>query len=228
VLAAAGVGFFATLILRYAPAAWETANRASEFLFVGVAFVVALAGVEQSLARHGSRAGTTAAAAVFSVMFAGGVIAGWIPQLRLAQPYRIEAEGHVIDAEGRQMAAFVNSHFVPGSRFAASEADARLLASYANAYAIAGRSPDVYDILRSSDYPSWQRELLSTNRIRFVVVDRRERSYDNTAGYYFGVPGRFGLTDTLRSNAADEKFGNAGLSRLFDSGNIVIYERGSR
>ena len=228
VLAAAGVGFFATIILRYAPAAWETANRASEFLFIGVGFVVALAGIEQSLARHGPRAGTAVAAGIFSVMFAGGVIAGWIPQLRLAQPYRIEAGGHAIDAEGRQLASFANSHFVAGTRFAASDADARLLASYANAYAIAGGNPDVYDILRSSDFPSWQRELLSTNRIRFIVVDRRERSYDNTSGYYFGVPGRFGLTDTLRSPAAAEKLGKAGLSRLFDSGNIAIYERGSR
>ncbi|HET9185609.1 MAG TPA: hypothetical protein VFN82_05645, partial [Solirubrobacterales bacterium] len=37
------IGFFGTLALRLTPPAWETGNRASEFLFVGLAFVLSLA-----------------------------------------------------------------------------------------------------------------------------------------------------------------------------------------
>jgi len=44
IFAAASVAFFGTLVLRLAPAAWETGNRLSEYLFVGLAFVAALAG----------------------------------------------------------------------------------------------------------------------------------------------------------------------------------------
>ena len=42
----AALGFFATLALRLAPAAWETGNRAGEFLFIGLAFVIALTGLQ--------------------------------------------------------------------------------------------------------------------------------------------------------------------------------------
>ena len=38
----AAIAFFATLVLRLVPPAWETGNRLSEFLFVGLAFVLAL------------------------------------------------------------------------------------------------------------------------------------------------------------------------------------------
>ena len=44
--AGAAVAYFAMLGLRLSPAAWETGNRASEFLFLGLAFVLAFAGVE--------------------------------------------------------------------------------------------------------------------------------------------------------------------------------------
>ncbi len=48
----AAAGFFGTLALRLAPAAWETGNRASEFLFIGLAL------------RHRQRRDATLAAAL--------------------------------------------------------------------------------------------------------------------------------------------------------------------
>ena len=36
----AALAFFGALALRFAPAAWETGNRAGEFFFIGLAFVV--------------------------------------------------------------------------------------------------------------------------------------------------------------------------------------------
>ena len=41
----AALCFFGALALRFAPAAWETGNRAGEFLFLGLAFVIACAAV---------------------------------------------------------------------------------------------------------------------------------------------------------------------------------------
>lgn len=225
VLGTAAVAFFGSIILRYAPAAWETANRASEFLFIGLAFVLGMAGI----AGRRRVVGAAFAATFFGVVFAGGVIDGWTPQLRLAQPYRIDVDGRTIDAEGPQMARFAEaSHLAAGGRFAASEADGRLLAAYASGYVFVGGKPDVNDILRTPDLPPWELALLDRLRIRFVVVDRRERSFDNTAGYYFGVRGRFGMTDVLYPPDSVNKFDAAGFSRIYDSGNIVVFDRGTR
>jgi hypothetical protein len=221
VLGAGTVAFFGSLIARYAPAAWETANRASEFLFIGLAFVIGLIGFDEWFPRRSRSFAAVAVAGLFGIVFAGGVISGWTPELRLSQPYRIKVHGATVDAEGRQLARFVASAF-PGARFAGSDADARLLATYARAYAIAGKSPDVYDILRSSDFALWQKQLLREQRIRYLAVDRRDRSFDNSAGYYFGLREPFGAPDSLLKISVFRKFKS--LEKPYDSGNIAIYK----
>ena len=216
------IAFFGSLVARYAPAAWETANRASEFLFIGLAFVVGLIGFDAWFPRRSRAFAAAVAASLLGIVFAGGVISGWAPELRLAQPYRLDVKGRTVDAEGRQLARFVAAAF-PGRRFAASDADARLLASYADAWAIAGKSPDVYDILRSADFPFWQEALLRKERIHLIAIDRRDRSFDNTSGYYFGLRPPFGVPDNLLPRRVVTKFEDFELDRPYDSGNIVLF-----
>jgi hypothetical protein len=226
VLALAGVAFFGTAALRFAPGAWETANRASEFLFLGLAFTLALAGIDRWSPRGKAWFGPAVASSCLAVVFAGGVIGGWTPSLRLSQPYRIKADSRVIDAEGRQMARWVSSHLGPGRRFAASSSDARLLAAYAGGFALEGQSPDVIDILQTPTLPAWELTVLRENRLRYVVVDRRRRSFDNLAGYFFGRRPGAGVPDTLFAPAVAEKFDRIRGDRLYDSGGIVIYDLG--
>jgi hypothetical protein len=222
VLGAAAVAFFALELGRLAPAAWETANRSSEFVFVGLAFVVAMVGIDGWFPRRPRAFATAFAAGLLAIVFAGGVISGWTPQLRLAQPYQVKVDGRTIDSESRQLARFAAAHY-PGTRFATSEADASLLATYARVYAISGRNPDVYDILRSSDFVSWHEALLRKLRIQFLAVDRRQRSFDNLAGYYFGVREPFGQPDVLLPASVFHNFESIGVAKPYDSGNIAIF-----
>jgi hypothetical protein len=224
VIAIGGGLVFATYALRFAPDAWETANRSTEFLFLGLALVVPLA-----ILHLGARLSATrlalAAAIVLTIMFAGGVVSGWTPSLRLSQPYEIEADGHAIPAEGRAMAAWAAQRLGPGRRYAASEADARLLDTYADGFALSGRHPDVNDLLQSEGLDAWQVPLLRSNHVRYVVTDRRTRSFDNSAGYFFGFrsgPHR----DEQLPRSAIAKFER--FNRIFDSGDIVIYDLGRR
>jgi hypothetical protein len=223
VLTLSAAGVFGTYALRFAPDAWETANRSSEFLFVGLALVIALARIERWTPRALSWFGPALLTFGLAVAFAGGVIAGWPPALRLAQPYRIDASGRTIDAEGRAVAGWAATVLGPGRRFAASEADARLLNTYASGHAIAGRSPDVIDILRTPTLDPWMLKVLRENRLRFVVVDRRGRSFDNTGGYFFGVREGSDGADSLLDPAVVAKF-DGRFDRLLDSGNIVVFD----
>lgn len=222
-LAVVGVAFFGTLAGRYVAAAWETADRASGFLFIGLAFVIASIDFERWLPRQPRAFVWGLTSVLLGVCFAGGVIQGWDPKLRLAQPYVVEVNGREIPAEGRQLADYAAAH-LQGRRFAASNSDARLLAVYAGAYAITGGSPDLNDILRSTDFPVWQQRLLRDRRLRYVVTDRRERSFDNSNGYYFGVRPPFGKADVLLPERVVAKFEKARLSKLYDSGNIAVFE----
>jgi hypothetical protein len=219
-LALGGGLMFAMYALRFAPAAWETANRSSEFLFLGLAVVVPL-GVFRLGARLSEPVWMLGATAVLTTMFAGGVVAGWTPSLRLSQPYEISAEGHVVQAEGRAMASWALQTLGPGRRYAGSEADARLLNTYADAAARAGQSPDMADILKSTTLASWELPLLRKYHVRYVVTDRRLRAFDNTAGYYFGFR-RGPRRDPLLPPSVVRKWGR--YDRIFDSGQIVIFD----
>jgi hypothetical protein len=109
----------------------------------------------------------------------------------------------------------------PGRRYAASDADARLLNTYADSVAIAGRHPDVADLLKSPTLESWELPLLREHDVRYVVTDRRRRAFDNTAGYFFGF--RSGpLRDERLPKSAVRKFRR--FDRIFDSGDIVFFK----
>jgi hypothetical protein len=227
VLALAGAAFFGTVILRLVPDAWETANRSSEFLFLGLSFTLALSGLDRWRPRGSPWLGAWLTAASLSVVFAGGLISGWQPELRLSQPYRIEAAGHVIDPEGRQLARWVDTRLGPGRRIAASDADARSLATYAAAFSIAGTYPDVVDILKTTTLPAWQVSLLRVNRLRFVAVDRRLRSFDILSGYFFDARRGSQPAGEILPAGVVRKFDRTGADRIYDSGDIVVFDLGA-
>jgi 4-amino-4-deoxy-L-arabinose transferase-like glycosyltransferase len=227
VFALAGAAFFGTVVLRLVPDAWETANRSSEFLFLGLSFVLALAGLDRWRPAAVPWLGACLTGVSLSVVFAGGLISGWEPDLRVSQPYRIEADGHVIDPEGRQLARWVDTRLGPGQRLAASDGDARSLATYAAAYSVSGVYPDIVDILKTTSLPAWQVSLLHDNRLRYVVVDRRLRSFDTLGGYFFAVRSGPRRSDELLPIGVVSKFERAGADRVYDSGNIVVFDLGA-
>src|ERR1700710_1017653 len=117
----AAVGFFATLALRLAPAAWETANRAGEFLFIGLAFVLACACVEALRRWPRDRRARPLIAAGIALVLVGGAISGWPWDSQLARPLRASAAARTISSPSLSLAPWDEG--LPGGRFAASPAD---------------------------------------------------------------------------------------------------------
>jgi hypothetical protein len=227
VFAVAGTAFFGLLLFRFASAAWETANRSSEFLFIGLSFVVALAAVELLPRFRVARLGVAAITMSLTVVFAGGVIAGWQPLLRLSQPYVIAAGPNGIEAPGRQLARWTAANVGPGQRIVASDSDGRLLLAYADAVALVGRGdkdqPDAVNILQTPLLASWEADSLRAHRIAYVAVDRRRRSFDAVRGYFFD---RAGVADDLLDRRVVAKFDRFGADRIYDSGAIKLYRIG--
>jgi hypothetical protein len=230
ILCLAAVGFFATLGLRFVPAAWETANRAAEFLFLGLAFVVALAiplaysRLEGRGPRSAPWLGRAVLAGGLGVVLCAGIISSWPWDAQMPSPVKADADGRTIEAEPLGVARFVSEE-VPKGRFAASEADARLLIAPGNAWAESGNNPDIESLLLTSVLEPWQLPLLRDRNLRYVVTDRRRRSVDTTRGYSFSVTPAGGKPDTLLPRASQEKWELVrGATRIYDSGNIVIYD----
>lgn len=223
----AAVAYFGTLALRFAPQAWETGNRASEFLFIGLAFVLACSRLERYSPRRARRLGRVLLAGCLGIVVVGGAISGWPAPSLLSRPLLVTAEGHSIESEPLGFARWVGRH-LPGRRFAASDADARLLIDEGRATAFTGDVGDIKDILRMPTLATWQLPSLREHDIRYVVTDRRLRSFDNTAGYYFAVTAPAGTPDALLPAAVADKFEQTRAPRIFDSGSIIVYDLGGR
>jgi hypothetical protein len=220
------VGFFLALGLRLAPAAWETGNRASEFFFVGLAFVVACAGLTE-FRWPSRRAAPWLLTAAFGVVLIGGVISGWPWDAQLAKPLRVSAEGKTISSPPLAMAEWAKKEG-PEGNYAAAAADANLLLVPGGRSVTTGKNPDVEDILTNPTMEPWQLRTLRENDLRYVVTDRREVSNDSLQGYFFPLIGDEGFDKLLEPGVAEKFSGVAGTGRIYDNGSIAIYELGDR
>jgi hypothetical protein len=222
-LSALALAYVGTLSLRVVPNAWETASRASEFLFIGVALVLALAGAERLRRGRSAWPGRALVCACAVVLVCGGFSVGWPSNTRLAQTYRIKSDGTSIDPPGVGAGRWAGRSLPSGSRIGAESSDARLFQFYGHQFALAGSFPDIQDLLHSPALEDWQPGLIRDERIRYLAVNRRLLSADALAGYFFAHPGK--PSAELRERSAVEKFDrDARTDRLFDNGELVVYD----
>ena len=220
-LSAAAIVFFGALTLRFAPAAWETGNRAGEFLFIGLAFVAIYGAAELLRAGPNLRRRRLLFTAALGVVLFGGIISGWPWDVQTTRPLRVTADGNGIDSESLALAKFAGER-LDGSRFAAPEAEARVLLNPGGQIAFSGQGPDIEDIVNTGQVESWQLPLLEEYNLPYVVADRRLASGDSIRGFYFTVPGRY--NDALRERGVVHKFARLPVARVWDSGRIVLYD----
>jgi hypothetical protein len=214
------VAFFAALMLRFAPAAWETGNRAGGYFFIGLSFV-AIYGIAELLRRGpGSMRRRLLMTGALAVVLVGGAISGWSWDLQLARPVKASADGGEISSEPLALAEFASKR-LDGSRFAAPEADARVLLTPGGQIAFGGQGPDVEDIVDEPQLRDWQLPLLESHHLPFLVADRRQISEDTLRGQYMTVPGQYGTE--LREQGVVHKFSRIPVGRVWHSGRIVLF-----
>jgi hypothetical protein len=220
------LGFFLALGLRLAPAAWETGNRASEFFFIGLAFVVAGAGLTE-LRRPSRRAAPWLLTAAFGIVLVGGIISGWPWDAQLPKPMRVSAEGRTIASPPLALAEWARAEG-PGGGWAAATADANLLLVPGGRDVTTGKNPDIEDMLTNPTLEPWQTRVLEKNDLRYVVTDRREISNDGLLGYYFPLSGETDYDKLLFPGVAAKFSAIPGAARIYDSGLISVYDVGNK
>ncbi|HMN27796.1 MAG TPA: hypothetical protein PKE45_06530 [Caldilineaceae bacterium] len=227
VLAGAAMAYFAMLGLRFTPAAWETGNRASAYLFVGLSFILALAIVACWLSARTTWASRTLVVGYLAVILMGGIIAGWPPKLRLSQPYFVEASGQIVEPQGLAVADWAATVLGPNHRMVADVTNGRLLLAYGEQVGLTGRA-NFRQLLMSDELDPQQIHTIQSRQIEYAVVDRRRISWDNMAGYYFDRTGGSALpsADLLDPQVYEKFEREPGVDRVLDSGNIVIYDLG--
>lgn len=225
----------ATLLLRLTQAGTETSQRASEFVYVGLAFVGAL--LLNELPLRGNRIGRPirflAMAALATVIFLGGFIVGESPTTRQPGSFVVGGETRAITPQGIAAAQFAQAMLPPGSRVVVDRPNSTLISSYGQLDRVGGSIegiPVAY-LFFSETFDAKDQRIVSNDAIDYIVVDRRLSHEVPSGGYYFeGTESRANTYRQPIASASLRKFNHVnGLSRIFDNGAIAIYDtRGLR
>lgn len=216
----------ASLLLHLTPTGAELANRATEFLFVALAFVLAIGAVQALLARSASWKRTAIVTGAVTIIFFGQMILGsGQPWSLLPGPYLVGADARSIEPEGITAAEWADAYLGAGNVVASDRDNTLLMATFGNQEAEtagSGKIP-VSSLFLSPYFGPNARTVIEQDGIQYLVVDLRLSTALPAVGTYFNSANTQPATTPL-SRAALTKFdGVQDVSRIFDSGDIIIY-----
>ncbi|GIW07998.1 MAG: hypothetical protein KatS3mg060_2803 [Dehalococcoidia bacterium] len=227
-LTAPALAYPVTLVLRFVSVGSELASRTVAFLYVGIAFVLAV-GLVWGPWRRWARGGGKAVTAGWVVaIIAGGIVVGWPNWGRLPGPYLVSADTRSIEAEGRAAAEWTRETLGPHNRLAADRINRLLQTAYGDQRIVHGLADGVElaPVFQSEEFGAREIELLRRGRVRYLLVDRRLSTALPVLGMYFDPtePGAFGYVQPISRTALDKLDGLFGIDKIYDSGNIAIYD----
>jgi hypothetical protein len=223
-LAIAALAAVAAYPLRIYSGSWEIANRTSDFLFIGVALMAALAALAV-VDRWRWRWRVPAIAAAGVIAIAGGMVIGWPDTARLPRPFTAERAGTRIEAPGPRMVEWARAHLPRDSAFVANATDGRLLSVAGFNRVFASPTPGTTPLLTFDVLPQWLWDFLREHGIDYVVVNRRLTSWDNLIGYFYPRPVEADDPPISNWRKVRRKYQRLPVSgRIYDSGDIVVYD----
>jgi hypothetical protein len=225
-LAVAALVYPLSLGIRLTAAGAEVSNRSSEFIFLAVALVLAMGVAGLQLRENLHRPAGALFLIWAAVIFTGGVIVGWPPWAMQPGPYQVAADSRSVDLQGVDAALWLRHYLGANNRVATDRINTLLMGSYGRQRIITNLldGVNVTPLFESSSLGPLQRFTIRRGKIQYIVADLRLSTALPQGGGYFEVDS----TPTHPIPRADlTKFSQwPGVSRVFDSGAIVIYHLG--
>jgi hypothetical protein len=216
-----------SLALRLTGAGWELGNRASEFVFVGLAFVVAAGLLDRHLDPFRTHWRRILFVLCAAIVFVGGVIAGWPATLRLPASYAPGPDERSIDRQGFAASTWATGTLGPGHRFTGDYGDVFLMGSYGEQQLVRTMTggPDTSWIFFAPSIQAPQRELIRQGKIGYIVLDHRLSTQPSLGTVFEGDDPRGGkyLGKTIPLPLLRKFDYTPGVSRVYDGGDVRIY-----
>ncbi len=219
--------FPATLVLALSSATVEISERTAEFVFFPLSVMASLALAGMWDMRR-TRMAILLTPLALLVLFIGGVNQTAPDWERLPGPYLVSADDHSITQESVLAASWAQVHLPANSRFGADRVNGLIMGSYGHEYVVTSLSDHVElayvyfsPILVPADV-----QLLRKGRVQYLLVDMRLTTQLPREGVYFDTaePGA-GNHQTALPVTDLTKFDTIqGVDRIFDSGNIRLYD----
>jgi hypothetical protein len=238
-----------TLVLRVAGAGVESANRSSGFVFLGVAFVIALL-IEHVIEQRAlpalgwgrlrlaigprrdnlaTRAGARLAAlAAVIVLFVGGVTVFWPPYSRLPGPYLAGTDLRAVSPQGIATARWMRSRLGPGHEILTDRTNGQVVGAYGEQNPVGGSVDDLSVALPFTSSVINEKDLhvLRGKRVEYLIVDTRLADSVPIRGWYFSSSELYARPYTKPIPRAKlVKFGHLkGANLVYDDGAIKVYD----
>jgi hypothetical protein len=218
---ALAISFPLTQAARFSSAAGEVADRASSFIFLGMAIVVG------AFLAHTADRVRLILVPVGVIVVLGGTIIGSGPDWqRVPGPYLAGAQQRAIDAETVAAAQWTGRYLPAGSAVAADTTFARLLPNYADVIPVTslGGYASVTPMFIAERMDQFSLSLILRNDVDFVVVDTRLAGQTPASGCFFDGCGGYGEAASTVTAAMVEKFEDAPGFELVLDGPVRIYD----
>src|SRR5216684_1076251 len=230
-----GIASFAypiTQVFRFTDFGSDITDRSAAFLFLPIAYVLTILITHFWPTRKLSWQATSLVTAALAVVFLGGVILDSGPGFRvLPGPYEVVADERSIEPEGIQAAIWSLAYLGPEQRVATDRINQIVMSTFGDQNMVTSQADhvDISPVFFSSQFDSDDVAILQSGRVRYLVVDLRLSTSLPLQGFYYEnfESGAYHHTSPM-SRAALTKFNTIPqINRLFDSGNIVIYDVGA-
>ncbi|HEX5546563.1 MAG TPA: hypothetical protein VFX24_04080 [Ktedonobacterales bacterium] len=218
--------------LRLSQAGIEVADRATEFVFLGLATVLAIGMTQVKPDILNRRAAIWALSILTTVLFIGGIVAGSGPDWeRFPGPFLVSADARSLTQEGVSAAQWASVNLGSGHRVATDRVNSLLMATYGRQRVITSLDDNIdpSPLFTSLTFDDTDLGILRDTHIQYLVADLRLSTGLPRRGFYFSEiePDAFNYTAPM-SKAALTKFDDLpSVNRVFDSGDIVIYDTGA-
>jgi hypothetical protein len=165
---------------------------------------------------------------VVTVIFLGGIVLGEGQIWRHTPgPYLVGADARSITAEGIAAAEWARVRLGTNHRIATDRTDTLLMGTYGSQQVLTVQNDqlDVSYVFLDSFPDSRVRRILTRGRIGYLVVDERLATNLPRVGSYFDPSEHLAnqYTSPIDQSSLDKFDEFPTVSRLFDSGDIVIY-----
>lgn len=225
-MAIGSLTWYAIVIVRLKiPDGSELSGRAATFVFVPAAFVVAIAVAHVVSLDLRWKASAVALGTILGtlIIMADGLANGWPPFWeRLPGPYQVAGVDRSVEPQEITTARWALAALGPGNRFAADVGSYAVLGSYGDQNPVYG---DAY-LYTTPVYTQADARRVQAQAIGYILVDLRlSKSLPVSGSYFLGLdPGTGRYTHPLAVTGLTKFDHIPGVSRRYDSGNIIIYD----
>jgi hypothetical protein len=217
--------FMYLLRLTSSSAGWEVSNRSSEFIFLGLAPLVALAAVNLRFPRWIDWLKNLMIPPAVATLMIGGIIVGTPTWTLLPWPYHAGSDQRSVEPHGIAAARWSQEFLGTGRRVVTDRVNGLLWGTYGLQDNVRG-SVVLHGIILSPVFDDYGRSLMRDTGTELLILDHRFTRQTPLFGNYYSEvekklfrnPYPLPLSTLLKFDSI------ADANRIFDSGDIVVYD----